>query len=84
MRFSTAASGQQRSQFGGALMRTDFDKLSREEKAKRHDEAIRRAISNTPKQSREFVGTSAKSLKAATNTIPQSAPKGRLFRHQGR
>jgi hypothetical protein len=65
-------------------MNTDFDRLSREETAKRHDEAIRRALSNAPKQSREFVGTSAKSLKAATNKVPQSAPKGRLFRHQGR
>jgi hypothetical protein len=65
-------------------MKKNFDTLNSEEVAKRHDEAIRRARSNTPKEQREFIGKSAKSSKIATSIHQQSAPKGRLFRHQGR
>jgi hypothetical protein len=66
------------------IMKTDVDKLSREEMAKRHDEAIRRALSNTPKQDKGFASQSAKGLKGAAPNVPKSALKGRLFRHQGR
>jgi hypothetical protein len=60
-------------------MKKDFDTLNSEEVAKRHDEAIRRALGHMPKEQREFIGKIAKNPKNA-NVIPQqSAPKGRLF-----
>jgi hypothetical protein len=65
-------------------MKKDFDTLNSEEVAKRHDEAIRRALGNMPKEQREFIGKSAKSSKIATSIPQQSALKGGLFKHHGR
>ena len=63
-------------------MKKDVDQLRNEETARRRDEAIRRALSAPSKQRGDFIGKGAKNPKVASPK--QSAPKGRLFRHQGR